>query len=194
MTSFDWSPGIGDPSFMGWLTVVLYVLAALSCWFTASSRRVASDIAMHANEPRVWRTMAVTFLALGINKQMNLLSALTEAGRVIARMQGWYGERQPTQLALMTAVAILCVIAAIIVARWTHKAPTATWLALAGTILLIGFVAIRAVSLHAIDHFLGQTVFNLRWNWIVEIGGIGIVLATSCWRRFRAGKSRSDLA
>ena len=29
---FNWSPGIGDPTFMGWLTVVLYLLTAWFSW------------------------------------------------------------------------------------------------------------------------------------------------------------------
>ena len=32
---FDWSPRIGDPTVGGWLTVILYVLASVSCWRAA---------------------------------------------------------------------------------------------------------------------------------------------------------------
>src|SRR5882724_10971904 len=32
MHEFDWSPGIGDPTIGGWLTVILYFLTMVSCW------------------------------------------------------------------------------------------------------------------------------------------------------------------
>jgi hypothetical protein len=35
MHEFDWSPGIGDPTIGGWLTVILYFLTMVSCWRTA---------------------------------------------------------------------------------------------------------------------------------------------------------------
>ena len=35
MTHFNWTPKIGDPTIAGWVTVVLYLLAAGSCWISA---------------------------------------------------------------------------------------------------------------------------------------------------------------
>ena len=30
MTHFNWSPGIGDPTVAGWLTVILYLVTSIS--------------------------------------------------------------------------------------------------------------------------------------------------------------------
>jgi len=51
------------------------------------------------------------FLALGINKQLDLQTALTEAGRVLARYQGWYEQRQFVQLVVIALFAMTCLIA-----------------------------------------------------------------------------------
>jgi hypothetical protein len=38
------------------------------------------------------------FVGLGINKQLDLQTALTEFGRVLADNQGWYDKRQVVQV------------------------------------------------------------------------------------------------
>jgi hypothetical protein len=66
---------------------------------------------------------------------------------------------------------------------WMRRAPMPTRLALLGTIMVLGYVLIRAASFHHIDRFIGETILGLRWNWVIEIGGITLVLASSRWRR-----------
>ena len=132
MTSFNWFRGIGNLAFVGWLTAILYFLAAMSCWITARKLRLAAEDADGAKELRSWRLIAVTFLALGINRQLDLQAALTEMGRVLAKFQGWYGERRYVQIAFVAVVAVTCVLAAITLVRWARKAPAPTWLALIG--------------------------------------------------------------
>ena len=137
MTHFNWSPKIGDPTIGGWVTVMLYLLAAGSCWISARELAL-EDIA--SNERRAWWAISALFLALGINKQLDLQSALTEAGRVLAHYQGWFEQRQLVQLAFIVLVAIICLIAAITLLLWTRSAPTPTRLALIGTTMVLGFV------------------------------------------------------
>ena len=174
MIHFNWKPGIGDPTIGGWITVVLYLLAMISCWMTARSG---------IKEQRIWIAISILFLGLGVNKQLDLQSALTAAGRVIASYQGWYGQRQFVQLAFIICAAIVCVSVVITLLIWARHAPLSTWFALLGTFLVIGFVLIRASSFHHIDRFIGTTFLGLRWNWILEMSGITIVLLASQWRR-----------
>ena len=188
MTHFNWSPKIGDPTIGGWVTVVLYLLAAVSCWISAREL-VLEDIA--SNERRAWWAISALFLALGINKQLDLQSALTEAGRVLAHYQGWFEQRQFVQLAFIALVAIICLIAAITLLLWTRSAPTPTRLALIGTTMVLGFVLIRAASFHHVDQFIGQRILGLRWNWILEMSGISLVLIASQWRQIGITKSVS---
>jgi hypothetical protein len=182
MPHFNWSPGIGDPTIGGWLTVVLYLVASVSCW------RLASKLALgnihQSRECRAWRFISALFLALGINKQLDLQTALTEAGRVLAHIQGWYAQREFVQAVFIALVATACLGAAIALLIWARDAPIPTWLALFGTTLVLGFVLIRAASFHHVDRFIGQRILGLRWNWILEMVGIGLVLLANQWRNF----------
>ena len=184
MTHFNWTPGIGDPTIGGWVTVALYLLASGSCWISAQKLGLA-DIP-RSNERRAWRAISVLFLALGINKQLNLLSALTEAGRVLAQDQGWYEQRQFVQLVFIALAAMTCLIAAITLLLWARNFPILTRIALIGTMMVLGFVLIRAASLHHVDWLIRQRILGLRWNWILEMSGISLVLFASQWRQVGA--------
>lgn len=172
---FDWTPGIGDPTVGGWLTVILYFLAVVSCWKTARNSKLP--------DRKIWYAITILFFGLGINKELDLQSALAELGRVLALQEGWYGQRQTVQLYFIAAVAFLCGWAVIALIVGARRASCPTWLALLGTIIVIGFVVIRAASFHHIDRFIGSTVLGFRWNWLLEMGGIALVLLASWWRR-----------
>jgi hypothetical protein len=181
VANFNWSPGIGDPTIGGWITVILYLVAVLGCWKTA--HELAMLETRVSQEHRTWRALSALFLGLGINKQLDLQSALTEAGRVLAHSEGWYDQRQVVQLVFIGVVATICVVAALVLLIWSRNAPAPTWLALIGTIFILGFVLVRAASFHNMDRFLGDRILGFRWNWILEMGGISLVLVGSKWRR-----------
>ena len=166
---FDWTPGIGDPTVGGWLTVILYFLAVVSCWKTARNSKLP--------DRKIWYAITILFFGLGINKELDLQSALAELGRVLALQEGWM-QRQTVQLYFIAAVAFLCGWAVIALIVGARRASCPTWLALLGTIIVIGFVVIRAASFHHIDRFIGSTVLGFRWNWLLEMGGI----AWCSWR------------
>jgi len=178
---FNWSPGIGDPTIGGWLTVLLYLSASFSCWKTA--RTVTSLTTQGSQERYAWRAISALLLALGINKQLDLQSAVTEIGRILALSEGWYGQRQNVQLAFIVFIATICLAAVVILLVWARRAPAATWFALIGAAFVLGFVLIRAASFHHVDRFIGGRVLSFRWNWILEMGGISLVLIASEWRR-----------
>jgi hypothetical protein len=184
MAHFNWSPGIGDPTVAGWLTVILYLVTSISCWTLAREHGIAGL------DRRAWRSISVLFLFLGINKQLDLQTALTEAGRFLAHYQGWYEQRQLIQLAFVTLIAVICLICAITLLVWVGDAPVSTWLAVVGATLVMGYVLIRAASFHHVDRFIGSRIFGFRWNWILEMGGIALVLFAGQWRRFTLPNER----
>jgi hypothetical protein len=176
------SSWFGDPIVLvGRLTVVLYLVTSVSCWILV--RKPALADARRSRERRAWRAISILFLLLGINRQLDLLTTLTQAARILAGSEGWYEQRQPFQLGFIGLVAVICFIAGIAVLIWARDAPICTWLATIGTTLVSGYVLIRAASFHYVDRFIGQTVFGFRWNWILEISGIALVLLTSQWRQ-----------
>jgi len=221
----SWSPGIGDPNVVGWLTVVLYLVASALCW--RQSRRLARDAAgpsarlsstlltfalaflgarrrldaLPARERlrTLWRGLALLLLLLGINKQLDLQTALTELARMWARSGGWYATRRPVQLAFIAFVALVGLAtfrAVLLLAAGELRSLRAV---LAGTVFIIVFVTIRAASFHHIDRLLGTDIGGFRMNWIVEVGGLSFIIAGAS--RGRAGSAeppgqrpREDLA
>jgi len=175
-----WSPGIGDPTPVGWLTVALYALCAWQC------HRLASRHAglLGRSEATLWWILALGLTALGINKQLDLQTALTEFGRIVAHQDGWYERRRAVQVVFIYAVAALAGCAALAMAYLAREAPFATMAAIAGGVCLLAFVAIRAASFHHFDRFIGSEYSGLRANWILETGGICIILfgARRRWR------------
>jgi hypothetical protein len=176
-SQLSWSRGIGDPTIGGWITVALYFVAAANCWATKRT------LFRNTSERRVWLLLALSFLCLGINKQLDLQSALTDIGRLLAHQQNWYDQRQTVQVVFIVAVGVVSVIALLTLLVWARRSPAPTMLALVGTSLVLGYVLIRAASFHHIDRLIGETVLGFRWNWIIEMGGISIVVVAGFWRR-----------
>ncbi len=174
-----WSPQIGDPTVFGWLTVLAYLFAAgLALRAARRSRAIEGE----ATGPRsTWLLLAIGFVLLGINKQLDLQSALTETGRVLARRDGWYEHRRTVQLAFIAAVLAVGATVVGLVVWWSRTALRRMWVALLGTALVVTFVLVRAASFHRVDAFLGERVLGLRWNWLLELGGISIT-ALGAWR------------
>lgn len=167
MSQIQWRPGIGDPTIVGWITVVMYFACAALCW--QSARR--------SEKRRVWRVLAAVLALLGVNKQLDLQSLATDVARILARRQGWYEQRQLVQLFMILGLLVvgLASIVAILYASW--KAGLEIKLAFVGLAFLIVFIVIRASSFHHVDRLLGVRLFNLRMNWILELGGLSIIMA-----------------
>lgn len=180
MRQFNWSPRIGDPTPIGWLTVILYLAAAYALWCVVRRLRTTGDDA--GSEKLVWSIFAILFIALGINKQLDLQSAFTEIGRVIASAQGWYDQRWIVQVYFVGLVTGCAATAAVVLLVLLRRAPAPALLALLGTAFVLTFVVVRAASFHHVDVLIGRKVLGVRWNWILEIGGIMIVLLAARWR------------
>lgn len=172
-----WSPGIGDPNVVGWVTVVGYLSAAILCWLACrrAERRVRA----------FWGSLAAILLLLGINKQLDLQTALTELGRILARSEGWYGQRRIVQVVFILVVAATgfwLFRSAVMLARGNLRQMRSVLL---GTLFLISFVTIRAASFHHIDHLLGIRLGGVKVNALLELGGIALVIH-GAWKALRA--------
>jgi len=186
-----WSPGIGDPNVAGWVTVALYVGAACSCLIVA--RRLRPEAGTGVTPRRefwVWSLFSVLLWLLAVNKQLDFQTAFTEIGRMLARRQGWYGHRAHVQKAFIGALCgfgLLCVVAAWIALRRLGSAVKVAALVMC----FIGvFVLVRASSFHRVDSFLGHRLVHLRMNWLLEMGGILVMLGAALSRvRSAAGRN-----
>ena len=114
-------------------------------------------------------------VALGINKQLDLQSALTEMARILALEQGWYGDRRRYQEAFIVAVPVVGLTALAAMALLVWKAPAPTLWACTGATGLLVFVAIRATSFHGVDEMLGWHLAGLPLNWVLEMGSLVVI-------------------
>ena len=202
--NIDWSPTIGDPTLMGWLTVVAYFLTAWLCLraFGAEKRgprrrlrdavpalfRVMRKSWPHPPAPArraaIWLFLAVVFVILGVNKQLDVQSLLTQIGRAAAHQQGWYDQRRVAQAMLIVFVLFGGAVTLAMLA-WLVRGELEDfrW-PLAGLTFVVTFVVIRAASFHRVDELLGFDPFGVRMNWVLELTGIGVVAAGAI-RRLR---------
>lgn len=181
-----WRPGIGDPTLMGWITVAAYFLGGFLC--LAAALRVSGTHSFRDPERRFWLVLALALAFLGINKQLDLQTWLTLAGKRIAIAQGWYEQRRVVQGIFIAGIAA----GGIFAVRWVWKnmrhAPGPNWVALAGLIFLGCFIVVRAASFHHVDLLLKSGPGGLRMNWVLELGGISM-LGLAAMKR---AKSLSD--
>ncbi len=165
LLKIKWRPEIGDPTVMGWFTVLAYAVAALLAWRVGSARR-----------ERIWLGVAVLMAFLCANKQFDLQSLLTDIGREIARHGGWYEDRRKVQKGFVLAV----LAGAVAFGGWFgwrfRDFLVERKLLAAGCFLLLTFIVVRAISFHQVDVFLKSGIAGVRMNWLLELGGISLVI------------------
>ena len=182
----QWSPGLGDNNLMGWLTVVVYLMAGLAAGRVA--RRLTAVDPVTRREWRFWVITAVLLLLLAINKQLDLQSLLTMLARCHAQLSGWYDVRRAVQEVFIWLVAAGAVVTLGLMTLLLRGILGRVWLALVGLGFVCAFVVIRAASFHNVDVLLGSTAAGIKLNWLLELPG-PILVALVAWRRV-SGLSR----
>ena len=170
LTIGHWQPKIGDPSFIGWFTVVSYYLCAglsLACFLKARTR-------MDATHARLRIAMTGAVIVLGLSKHFNLPGAVTEIGRLAVSHIGGYEWRRWIQGFML----FLAGVGLILVLRWSarHTAFFRMWQCCTSEMICLcylgGLVILRAISLHQLGGLLAAEVFGVRVNWIAELAGV----------------------
>jgi len=178
----SWSPGIGDPTVMGWVTVVAYLLCALM------AGRVLATVSFPAQTARreqlFWGVLMFLMTALAINKQLDLQSFLTAIGRCDAKAQGWYGERRLIQREFVFLLLGLILLSGAVLFYVMRRTLSRTGLPLLGLVFVAGFVLVRAVSFHHVDDLINTRALGLRLNWVLELGGL-VLIFWGAWRLLR---------
>jgi hypothetical protein len=174
----EWSPGIGDPTPAGWFTLAAYFGTTLLC-VAAALRPPRNNLIDAALDRRFWIGTATLFLFLGVNKQLDLQTLIVEIARSLAKADGWYNRRHHYQRAFLLSISLLTAVLLVAAARIVRWRSPAIKIAIFGLTLTCSFVLIRAASFHHIDTWLGGTVLHIRWNWLLELSGIGIVAAAA---------------
>ena len=176
-TSIDgeWKAGIGDPTFMGWLTVCAYLATFILCLICAKETfRIPEKYQLHYYH-WFWWGLALIFLFLGINKQLDLQTWFTITAKKMALSEGWYGDRRLFQ-ALFIGWLIFGLLGLL---AWFKKSFGTIWkefrFILYGLAFLSAFIVVRATSFHHVDQLLHLNIVGFKMNWILELSGIGLV-------------------
>lgn len=179
--SADWSPGIGDPGPGGWLTVLAYLVCcalALRVWLRGGPGG------------GFWGLIALFLLFLAVNKQLDLQSALTAAGRCLAKAQGWYANRRMVQAEFILGLLVLVVVCLLAGLWWQRRHLRRNGLALVGLAILAGFVMIRAVGFHHFDRLIGIRELGIPMNYLLENAGL-LLIAVNALTILRRGDRRA---
>ncbi len=170
---YGWSPEIGDPSILGWLTVLAYFVASVLCLRAAHAEPASASL---------WRALALALALLGVNKQLDLQSLLTAVGRELARTGGWYDQRRQIQRDFIIAIGLGAVLLSAAAPALLRGKSGHVRAASAGFALLAAFVGIRAASFHHVDRLLRSAILGARFNWLLELGGITVIALAAAGR------------
>ena len=176
LLEIKWRPKIGDPTFMGWFTVVAYLAAAVLAWRAWKGSTLRKD-------GGIWLGVTILMALLCLNKQFDLQSLFTDIGREVARHGAWYEKRRSVQKGFVLGIFAGSVLFGGWFA-WRFRTFLGGHKLLAfGLLFLLTFIVIRAVSFHHFDVFLKEGIGGVRWNWILELSGIALVAIAAAKER-----------
>ena len=171
---------INDPTGLARFVVASYLVGAVAAFLAGRST--------DGRDARFWYAAALLLVLLGLNKELDLQSLLTEFARALARETGWYEQRRQFQALFLVALAIGGLAVAALLAGWLRRSPGAVKVAAAGIVILLTFVFMRAASFHHLDEWVTVNVGFMRSGWWLELAGI-VVIALSALA-FRRQQSR----
>lgn len=166
-------------------------------WFVVAGYLIAALLAFRAAAPAIgrergfWRATAIVMILLGINKQLDLQSDLTDVARAAAHSEGWYSLRRDVQGAFLLLMALATVGAATFLWRWLRFVPMAAKVAAMGVVILLAFIFVRAASFHHIDDWVTIHVAGMRSGWWLELLGIAVIGCSAAWRSRSPGQTAS---
>ncbi|MGA2540016.1 MAG: hypothetical protein ABSG78_00490 [Verrucomicrobiota bacterium] len=185
-----WHPRLDNPGFLGWSVVAAYLIAAAFCARAALARRKLGPEERRFSV--IWWLLALGLLFLGVNKQLNLQTLLIDLGRQAALAGGWYEREKARQAQLIFSAAFTLaglVAACFLLARFRRffaRNPGA----LAGVVVLLLFVLIRAASINHVFERAGIRQDDKKWTWVLEIAGSAVLAlaATKAARQTNGGR------
>lgn len=188
-----WRPGIGDPTFMGWLITAAYLIASGLCGVCAWRTDRISPIYRSRHHCAFLWCLAMAMLLMGVNKQLDFQCWIIAVGKEMALAQGWYSQRRIFQMWLIAGI----MISGLILLIWLGWKLKRLWrqygLALFGILLLITFVIIRAAPLSHVAEFRSWQPVGGVINSILELTGIGLVGISALMGIIRSTKQAAKI-
>ncbi len=174
MRDIHWTLGV-------FLTFLLYLFAAVASWRLIETVRRSVGFA-GSRERTIWLIEAVVLFGLAISTAINAPGLVTETFRTIAMDDGWYVLRGFAQGRLIALALGVFAITAIVSLYWSRSVALPASLALLASMLLISFIVVRTISLHAVDRVVFTRIAGITISSVVEAAGIVVILMLVLWR------------
>jgi len=171
-----------DRAPFAWFIVASYFLAAVAAFWAARSARKRDRV--------FWMGVTLLLVLLGLNKELDLQTLLTNEGRWIALHGGWYDERRLVQGLFLLGLALAGILAIAALIRWLRKSVAQVKMAAIGIVLLFTFVVMRAGSFHHLDKWVTINIVGLRSGWWLELAGITVIGLSALAYRVRRKQQR----
>ena len=168
-----WQPGIGDNNGWGWSAVALYYVTALLAGALVWQSGRSQPQSVARQDRRFFAGLALLFLGLGLARQTGALRWLTNLGRAVAWEQGWYTHRTLPQQQIIAGIYYSAIVLLLILVWLNRRTLWRNGLLLLGVVLLLGYLGVRAVSLHSIDYMLTyRRIGGIPWGSAIELGSL----------------------
>ncbi len=161
---------VGDPTPIGWFTVLVYLAAAFCA---IRQYRAHKKLGLDA---RFWLVLVWLLVILGINKQLDIQGWFIDAMKQDAIKDGWYQYRTYFQVVFVIAMGLGLVIFLLalrlyLINSWQRY--KITWI---GLILLFSFIVIRGASFSHVDILINQAVIGIELNVVLELSALLLVI------------------
>ncbi len=157
---------VGDPTVLGWVITLMYLLLALKSYFNAK-------VADRRHEAyRFWWSVCYVFLLLGINKQLDLQTSFLKSLKELAIATGLQSQKSVLKVMLVVFVACLLIGCAWLTKRTlaeSIKRHKIVWL---GLLLLFVFIFARTVIF---NHLLAHLETTERWSAWLELSALLLI-------------------
>ncbi|MBP6472632.1 MAG: hypothetical protein KBE23_23085 [Chloroflexi bacterium] len=172
-------PG-GDPTFLGWLTTVVYLGTAVLCLACALSVKRIFTNGDSRPHMLIWGGLSFVLFFLGLNKELDLQTSFTATIKRLAWEQGLYEYGQRAQV-LFLAVFALVGFAVVLVIAWSVRRYWRNYLfLLLGIAAIFRFIVVRIATFYGIFlPELSRFTGGLRINWLLELMGILLIAAAA---------------
>jgi TRAP-type uncharacterized transport system fused permease subunit len=159
---------IHDPTPVAWIIVAAYFVGAIVCF-------LAGRFSVQRRDRMFWLGTGLFLVLLGLNKQLDLQSLLTEAGRSLAQREGVYDARRLIQGIFILALAAGAILGVATLSGWLRRSAASVKVAAFGIVLLVAFILMRAASFHHMDGWVTHRVAGMRSGWWLELAGIAVI-------------------
>lgn len=171
-----WQLGVSDPSILSWLVVILYLFVAIISYQCIKlSRKV--------NKPIIfWVIITLMLIFLGLNKQLDFQTLITQIGRDIAKSHNLYQGRRQLQVQFVIGLISIFTIS-LVYLNYKLKGLWAEYrLVLLGIIVLFSYVFVRAASFYHMGSLIGVNMLGKHVIAGIEVLAIMLIgIGTLFW-------------